>query len=141
MDIRRYENKDFETLESWFKHYDWSTCDKDMISVDSFFVSLAGVDIAYSGVYFVKDNPVAVLGFTISNPDIKPEVRDLALDDLFNYIMKYIEDKGTKILTYYTDSKSMVKRLSSKHGMEITDNGDAYILMRKFNNIDVGFLE
>jgi hypothetical protein len=139
MEIRKYNPEtDYEILSKWFEFYGWKPCDKDLISPDSFFAFEGDKLFAFSGVYLTQA-PLAFLGFTITNPIDKNRE---ALDFVLNHIFQYVQDKGVKTMSYFTDSAPMVKRLSEKHGMEITDNGTGYILLKQLDkNCNVDFLK
>jgi hypothetical protein len=141
MKLRKYQplSRDNEILTEWFKFYDWKPCDVDLISPESYFVeNNEGDSLAFSGLYLIDGVPMAVLGFTIKNPF---KGTSESIDFLLNELFKIAEKKGIKTISYFTDSKSMVDRLNNKHEMTITDNGNAYILLKVFNNSDCDFLK
>jgi hypothetical protein len=138
MELRKYNQEtDYETLAKWFEFYGWNPCPKDSISPDSFFVVENGVLLAFSGVY-LTNTTLSFLGFTISNP---MEKNKEALDFLLKAVFEHAKKNGAKLVSYFTDSVPMVKRLTEKHGMDITDNGTGYILLKQLDkDYDVDFL-
>lgn len=130
--IRNYKSEDYSTLCKWFDAIQWSHWDESLISPYSYIISYSGKDVAFSSYFRLEGTSGAILGFTIADSTFKESVRNECLDALLNHVFREARESGVKYMHYYTDSKSMVKRLSDKHGMTITDNGDAYILLKVF---------
>jgi len=133
MVIRHYKPEDYKTLCKWFDAIQWSHWDEKLISPYSYIISYNDRDVAFSSYFKLEGTNGAILGFTIADSSFREDMRSECLDALLNHVFKEAKRSGVKYMHYYTDSKSMVKRLSDRHNMTITDNGDAYIMLKVFN--------
>lgn len=138
MNVKKYNNTEhYSILLEWFKGHNVKVCPPESISKNAYIVYNKETPIAFS--FFVStDTCVAGMGFTITNPGSSKEMRISALDILIPHIFKESKVKGYKFLHYYTDRNPMVSHMV-KHGMTITDNGDAFILMKSLSDENFEF--
>ena len=121
---------DYEIIKIWFSEWEWSAPELDQIPEESWIVYINEIPVAFS--CFAKtDTSAAIMGFTIARKN-KIDGQSEALDYLVNHIFFRIKECGFKYLQYYTDSLSMVNRME-KLGMEVTDRGTAYILLKNIS--------
>jgi hypothetical protein len=135
--VKFNEQKHFPVLQTWFKAYEWPCCDRESLPENSFLIYDQETPVAFS--YFAKtDSNVAIMGFTIANPGVRKEVRGEGLDILSKHILKEVENQGFSYLFYFADKNPMVERMTH-NGMTVTDNGDAFILMKAFGGKNLSF--
>jgi len=134
--IKFDKTRDYELLCSWFDQWNLKHPELDQLGEESWIIYLNGIPIAFS--CFAKtDTKLAIMGFTIARKE-HIEGKSEAIDKLINYIFKRVNDCGFKYLYYFTDTKVMVDRME-RLGMTITDNGNAYILIKGFNSTNMDF--
>lgn len=128
-----------ESIDQMFDKHKWSKWDEEIIPLNSFVCTINDTIIAFS-CFYCLDVKAAIMGFTVSDPTFDKMVRSEALDALLTRVFERCEELNLKHMSYYTDSVPMVKRME-KFGMELTDNGTAYILVKAFRNSDIEYLK
>lgn len=127
----------YEILSNWFKQYEWNEPEASYVPKSSYVCFYKDRPIAFSG-FVNTDISVAVMSFTIAEKDCDPVVRSECIEMIIKQLFSDIEKKGYKQLHYYSDKNPMVKKMQNM-GMTLTDNGDAFILMKAFNNSNITF--
>lgn len=133
MKIKKFNHKYKPEIERWLQVYKMGRCDWATIPKNSF-VAVEGNDLLAFNYFYKSDVKImGTMGVTLGNPTVSKEQRDDALDKLTAHLLKEVEMCGIKYFFYFADKNPMVERMQ-KHGMALTDNGDAYILMKTFGN-------
>lgn len=122
--------RDMPELSTWFQSHGWRVPEEDQIPPESYFVCINDEKTAFS--CFAKtDTSLAIMGFTIAKKANNP-FKSEAIDFLVKHIFTRVKECGFKYLHYYADENPMVKRME-RLGMEITDKGNAYILLKNIS--------
>jgi hypothetical protein len=138
MEILKYnEVTHYPMLCNWFAYYGWPNCEKESIGKNAYVVYKDNNPVAFS-FFLTTDANFAIMGFTIANPVVDKEIRNEALDKLSKHIISEVERLGNSYFFYFADKNPMVDRMA-KNGMTITDNGDAFILMKAYRGKDLKF--
>lgn len=133
MKIKKFTPKHKPEIERWLETYKMGRCDWATIPKNSF-IAVEGKDVLAFNYFYRSDVKImGTMGVTMANPSISKEQRDDALDMITAHLLKEVETCGIKYFFYFADKNPMVDRMQ-RHGMTLTDNGDAYILMKSFGN-------
>lgn len=139
MNLRKFKPEEhYETLRSWFSSYEWTAPELDQLSEESWIIYIGDKPIAFS--CFAKtDSSLAIMGPTISVKE-KVEGKSECLDKLLTHLQDRAKLLGFKYMHYYTDHPGMVSRME-KLGMTVTDNANAYILLKSLGGSNTAFYD
>jgi hypothetical protein len=131
LSVKKFDKTfDYEIIKIWFSEWEWSAPELDQIPEESWIAYVNEIPVAFS-CFGKTDTSIAIMGFTIARKN-RVEGQSEALDRLIEHIFSRVKECGFKYLHYYTDSLSMVNRME-KLGMEVTDRGTAYILLKNIS--------
>lgn len=139
--IKRFQKKHYPFLQQWFKQWGWSDWPIDAISPYSYILYHNKQPVFFGSFYKAKGCSFGCLGFFISDRNVDKLVKVQYFDLLIEHIFKECERIGLEYLNYYTASDPMIRRLSEKHGMKITDNKDATILLKSITGKNLDFFD
>lgn len=140
MTINKYNPKHKATVESWFKEYKWSPIDWTTLPKNAFVAKQGKNILAFNYFFLTEVKTVAIMGVTIANPAVSKELRDEALDNITAHLLQQVEKTGVEYFFYFADKNPMVERMQ-KHGMLLTDPGNAYILMKAFHGKNLEYFD
>lgn len=138
--VRLYRQQEYGLLKSWFDAYEWECYPEDCISPDSFIAECDNKPVVFSSLYFTVGSKLALLGFTIADPESDKNIRREAIVKVIKHIEEHAINNGYEHIYYFTDNARMVKVLSEQLHWEITDNGTAYILAKSLKETTRKFL-
>ena len=138
--VRLYRQQEYDLLKSWFDAYEWECYPKDCISPESFIAEHDNEPVVFSSIYPTVGSKLAVLGFTIANPESDKNIRREAIVKIIKHIEEHAIKLGYEHIYYFTDSVRMVKVLNEQLDWAITDNGSAYILAKSLKETTKKFL-
>lgn len=126
MNIRAFEDNDYEEVMLWWKAQDWEPLPLAMLSKTGFIAEEDGVKIAATWI-FPTNCPIYIMEWTVGNPECDWELRSKALDDVTNEACKWAKEDGAKAIFTMTKSKRFIEKLENNN-FAVTDNGMTHLM-------------
>lgn len=118
MNSELYNHRDhFRIVYGWWKRHRKVSLDIETLSNTGIMIFENGVPQACTWIFMSKESPVAQLGWSISNPDIKAFEAHQAIQESIEYAIKLAKDMGYRRLITFSSSKGLT-RLFEKKGFK-----------------------
>lgn len=128
--IRDYKDSDYDTLVSWWKHYNWQAAPKDFLPETGLIAMSDEKPIA--AVFIYKTNSKAVLmEWLVSDPQADKTVRDMLVGDLLELVAHICTLEGFKYIYTCVKLPKLISRLE-QHGFQKADEGMSNMIRRVF---------
>lgn len=117
---------DYNTLSSWWKHYNFPVIPKDSLSKNGFII-----DNTCAGFIYCTDSNIAWLEFIVANPSISRDQRQNGLIDLISGLTGLAKELGYSHVFTSTNHPNLEKLLVET-GYTLQDRNVSH-LMRSIN--------
>lgn len=113
--------EDYTELCRWWSAWGWKhPIPFDMLSSEGIMVREDEVNICAGFLYLMNNAPIAWFTFPVSNPEIRGEKRDKAMELLLQQVSLIAEKNGVKYIYSSLKNSSMIRR-QMDNGFVITD--------------------
>lgn len=126
MQVRQFEDLDYEEVMQWWKAQDWTPMPLDMLSKTGFIVEDNGQKLAATWI-FPTNCPIYIMEWTVGNPEATWEKRAEALDLVTNTACQWAKNDGAKLIFTMTKNKRFLEKLEC-NGFNITDTDMTHLI-------------
>ncbi len=112
MEIRKLTESDYQTLEKWWKAWNWPPVEKEFLpdnGTGGFVVYKENVMIV-AGFVYITNSKAVLLEWIISNPDYREDDRDMAITCLINTVEKIMKEWGYKYIFTIGRTKALIDK-------------------------------
>lgn len=120
---RALQESDWETLQEWWKKWDWPIMSKDMLPLNGCggLMIYKGDQLIAAGFLYLSNSKVAWLDWIISNPEYKESDRKQALALLIDELEKVALAQDYSIIISIARNKSLIN-IHKELGYTIDEN-------------------
>lgn len=115
MNIRHFEESDYQLLCSWWNGHKWAPVSLEMLPKIGYVV-----DDVCAGFIYINDSKLCHLEWLISDPKSDKEKRSKALDLLIDTLCFTAKEYGCSAVFTATAHKNLIERYK-KNGFNVTD--------------------
>jgi hypothetical protein len=112
MEIRKLTESDYQTLEKWWKAWNWPPVEKEFLpdnGTGGFVVYKENVMIV-AGFVYITNSKAVLLEWIISNPDYREDDRDMAITCLISTVEKIVKGWGYKYIFTIGRTKALINK-------------------------------
>ena len=112
MEIRKLTESDYQTLEKWWKAWNWPPVEKEFLpdnGTGGFVVYKENVMIV-AGFVYITNSKAVLLEWIISNPEYREDDRDMAITCLISTVEKIIKGWGYKYIFTIGRTKALINK-------------------------------
>lgn len=115
--FRQFQEYEYLTLVSWWKHYgDWGCMPYEYLPETSFVVTNCDNKILAFASLYLTNSPFAVIEWITADPSLSKEEKNEALDFLISNVHNVAgNEHGCKMLQTSTRIKPLIERLKNNH--------------------------
>lgn len=118
--IRRYEDKDYESICWWFKLRNMKCLDRSSLPKCGFIAENVACGFLYK-----TDSDIGILECYISNPDASTLERTTALNRITVLLLGHAAFEGIKHVKYNTNL-NVVRQMAKTHGFRFVGDYSSY---------------
>ena len=110
MEIRKLTESDYQTLEKWWKAWNWPPVEKEFLpdnGTGGFVVYKENVMIV-AGFVYITNSKAVLLEWIISNPEYREDDRDMAITCLISTVEKIVKGWGYKYIFTIGRTKALI---------------------------------
>ena len=107
MEIRRYEEKDFSTLASWWIVRESVIPSQHLVAGDGYIARVADKDICALFIQYSANAPICFITSLISDPESDKEVRGESIHVLLSRAEHDAKERGVNVVVTSTRLKSI----------------------------------
>tara|TARA_R100000900_G_scaffold95573_1_gene74118 strand:+ start:96 stop:497 length:402 start_codon:yes stop_codon:yes gene_type:complete len=113
MKLRKLTESDYETLDKWWKAWNWPSIEKDFLPDNGTggFVLEKEETMIVAGFVYITNSKAVLLEWIISNPNYREDDRDMAITSFIRAVEMVVKEWGYK----YIFSIGRTKALIDKH--------------------------
>lgn len=113
MKARKIKEKDFNTINDWYKGWGWPLLDRELLpdnGKEGLIISDNNIDLIAGFVWFT-DSKMAFFGYVISNPiKLKKGQRQEAISTLILCAEELCKKVGVKVLVTSSSTRSLIEK-------------------------------
>tara|TARA_R110002050_G_scaffold43727_2_gene104576 strand:+ start:5519 stop:5920 length:402 start_codon:yes stop_codon:yes gene_type:complete len=112
MEIRKLTESDYQTLEKWWKAWNWPPVEKEFLpdnGTGGFVVYKENVMIV-AGFVYITNSKAVLLEWIISNPEYREDDRDMAITCLISTVEKIVKGWGYKYIFTIGRTKALINK-------------------------------
>ena len=127
--IRKYEEElDFEMLSDWWKAHGFNAVNPGLLKPLGFIVEIDGKPIVASFLYPIAGCGLAIMEWTVSNPDSKPFEFIKAMKSITRFFIEWCEENDYRVMMTTCKQDSLAK-LHKRNGFTETDDSMIHLAM------------
>jgi hypothetical protein len=122
MEIRKLTESDYETLEKWWKAWNWPPIKQDFLPENGTggFVVYKDDVMIVAGFVYITNSKAVLLEWIISNPEYREDDRDMAITCLINTVEKIVKGWGYNYIFTIGRTKPLIEK-HRKLGWHVDD--------------------